>query len=84
MDASFPEILFILYSHDSCRPSGDCGGSRDRTRIKSDRIKTDRIRSTGTVFLIPILNTPVAQSKFVRELWYKVFDLVLTVNITVE
>jgi hypothetical protein len=32
MDASFPEILFILHSHDSCRPSGDCGGSRDRTR----------------------------------------------------
>jgi hypothetical protein len=32
MDASFPEILFILHSHDSCRPSGDCGGSRDRTQ----------------------------------------------------
>jgi hypothetical protein len=32
MDASFPEILFNLHSHDSCRPSGDCGGSRDRTR----------------------------------------------------
>jgi hypothetical protein len=32
MDASFPEILFILHSHGSCRPSVDCGGSRDRTR----------------------------------------------------
>jgi hypothetical protein len=32
MDASFSGVLFILHSHDSCRPSGDCGGSRDRTR----------------------------------------------------
>jgi hypothetical protein len=28
-DASFPDILFILHNHDSCRPSGDCGGSID-------------------------------------------------------
>jgi hypothetical protein len=27
IDASFPEILFILHSHDSCCPSGDCGES---------------------------------------------------------
>jgi hypothetical protein len=26
MDASFPEILFILHSHDSCRPSGRLWG----------------------------------------------------------
>jgi hypothetical protein len=26
------EIFFIIHSHNSCRPSGDCGGSRDRTR----------------------------------------------------
>jgi hypothetical protein len=32
MDASFSEILYISHSHGSCRPSGDCGGSRDRTR----------------------------------------------------
>jgi hypothetical protein len=33
MDASHPEILFYyIHSHYSCRPSGDCGGSRDRTR----------------------------------------------------
>jgi hypothetical protein len=32
MYASFTEILFILHSHVFCRPSGDCGGSRDRTR----------------------------------------------------
>jgi hypothetical protein len=32
MEASFPDILFILHSHGSCRPSGDCGGNRDRTR----------------------------------------------------
>jgi hypothetical protein len=28
----FPGFLFILHSHGSCRPSGDCGGSWDRTR----------------------------------------------------
>jgi hypothetical protein len=35
MDASNPEIfylfLLLIHSHYSCRPSGDCGGSRDRT-----------------------------------------------------
>jgi hypothetical protein len=32
MDASHPEILFIIHSHNSCRPSGDCGGSRNRAQ----------------------------------------------------
>jgi hypothetical protein len=31
-DASNPEILFIIHSYCSCRPSGNCGGSWDRTR----------------------------------------------------
>jgi hypothetical protein len=31
-DASHPEIWFLIHSHNSCRPSGDCGGSQDRTR----------------------------------------------------
>jgi hypothetical protein len=29
MDASHPEIWFYIHSHNSCRPSGDCGGSGD-------------------------------------------------------
>jgi hypothetical protein len=32
MDASHPEILIFIHSHNSCRPSGDCGGSWDPTR----------------------------------------------------
>jgi hypothetical protein len=32
MDASHSEICFFIHSQYSCRPSGDCGGSRDRTR----------------------------------------------------
>jgi hypothetical protein len=30
-DASHPEILVMIHSYCSCRPSGNCEGSRDRT-----------------------------------------------------
>jgi hypothetical protein len=63
-DASFPEILFILHSHNSCRPLGDCGGSRDRTR---DCCVTAWYQLVDLTTELPHPTLPVTQSRTLRK-----------------